>query len=380
MEELELTPFRIDVPDDTLADLRDRLARTRWPGEVDGAGWDYGTNLAYLRELCDWWRDGFDWRAQERALNQLPQFRATVDGLGIHLVHVRGRGPSPFPLLITHGWPSSFVEFRKLVPLLADPAGHGGSQADAFDLVIPSLPGFGFSDAPRARYAYRRVPELWVRLMRGLGYERFGAHGGDLGGGVTARLGQRHPDAVAGIHVTNVYGSIGAGDPPPTPAERAYLERQRQWDREEGAYGEIQATRPQTLAYGLHDSPAGLAAWIVEKFRAWSDCDGDLERVISKDELLTNLTVYWATGTIASSFLPYWDTRNDPDPRPWLPIGVPCGIAIFPRDLDRPPREFAERSYNVRRWTEMPRGGHFAALEQPELLAADIRAFFRDLR
>jgi pimeloyl-ACP methyl ester carboxylesterase len=378
--QLQPAPFTIDVPDDTLADLKRRLAHTRWPDEVSGAGWDYGTNLAYLRELCAYWREGFDWRAQERALNQLPQFRATVDGLGIHLVHVRGRGPDPFPLLITHGWPSSFIEFRKLIPLLADPAAHGGSQTDAFDLVIPSLPGFGFSDTPRVRYAYRRVPELWVQLMRGLGYERFGAHGGDLGGGVAARLAQRHPDAVAGIHVTNVYASIGAGDPPPTPAERAYLEQQRRWDREEGAYGEIQATRPQTLAYGLNDSPAGLAAWIVEKYRAWSDCDGDLERVVGKDELLTNLTVYWATGTISSSFQPYWDTRNDPDPRPWLPIGVPCGIAIFPEDLDTPPREFAERSYNVRRWTRMPRGGHFAALEQPQLLAADIQEFFRDLR
>jgi pimeloyl-ACP methyl ester carboxylesterase len=378
--QLQPAPFTIEVPDDTLADLKERLARTRWPEEVSGAGWDYGTNLAYLRALCAYWRDGFDWRAQERALNELPQFRATVDGLGIHFVHLRGRGPDPLPLLVTHGWPSSFVEFRQLIPLLADPAAHGGSQADAFDLVIPSLPGFGFSDPARVRYAYRRVPELWVRLMRGLGYERFGAHGGDLGGGVTARLGQRHPDAVAGIHVTNVYGSIGAGDPPPTPAERAYLDQQQRWDQEEGAYGAIQATRPQTLAYGLHDSPAGLAAWIIEKYRAWSDCDGDLERVVGRDELLTNLTIYWATGTIASSFLPYWDTRNDPDPRPWLPIGVPCGIAIFPKDLDVPPREFAERSYNVRRWTTMPRGGHFAAMEQPQLLAADIREFFRDLR
>ncbi|HEX8133278.1 MAG TPA: epoxide hydrolase [Actinomycetes bacterium] len=380
MGQLQPTPFTIEVPDDTLADLKERLARTRWPDEVSGAGWDYGTNLAYLRELCAYWRDGFDWRAQERALNQLPQFRATVDGLGIHFVHVRGRGAHPFPLLVTHGWPSSFVEFRKLVPLLTDPAAHGGSQADAFDLVIPSLPGFGFSDTPRARYAYRRVPELWVQLMRGLGYERFGAHGGDLGGGVTARLGQRHPDAVAGIHVTNVYGSIRAGDPPATPAERAYLDQQVRWDQEEGAYGAIQATRPQTLAVGLNDSPAGLAAWIVEKYRAWSDCDGDVERVVGKDELLTNLTIYWVTGTIASSFLPYWDTRNDPEPRPWLPIGVPCGIAIFPKDLDAPPREFAERSYNVRRWTQMARGGHFAALEQPRLLAADIQEFFRDLR
>jgi pimeloyl-ACP methyl ester carboxylesterase len=373
-------PYSIRIDDRTLSDMTARLAQTRWPDQVDGARWDYGTELAYLRSLCAYWAEEFDWRAQERRLNELPHFRTDVDGLGIHFVHVRGRGADPLPLVIRHVWPSTFFEVLNLVPLLTDPAAAGGSGQDSFDVVIPSLPGFGFSDRPHSRYVHRRVPELWVELMRQLGYDRFGAHGGDLGGGVAARLGQRHPDALVGVHVTNVYGSIAKGDPPPTAAERDYLEQQRRWEADEGGYWHLQATRPQTAAYGLSDSPAGLASWIVEKYRAWSDCDGDVERAFTKDELLTNITIYWVTETIGSSLRPYWDSRNDPDPRPWTAITVPCAIAIFPKDLGRPPREFAERSYNVKRWTEMPRGGHFAALEQPELLASDIREFFRDLR
>jgi pimeloyl-ACP methyl ester carboxylesterase len=242
------------------------------------------------------------------------------------------------------------------------------------------MPGYGFSERPRQQFASARVPELWVELMRELGYPRFGAHGGDIGGGVAARLGQRHPATVAGIHVTNVYGSIKDGDRPPSEAERRYLVRQERWELEEGAYGELQATRPQTLAFALNDSPAGLAAWIIEKYRAWSDCGGDIEQVFTKDELLTNITIYWATQTAGSSFRPYWDARNNPSRPSWTRVNVPCGIAVFPNDLDVPPREFAERSYDVRHWAEMPRGGHFAAFEQPDLLAADIREFFRDLR
>jgi pimeloyl-ACP methyl ester carboxylesterase len=380
VSKLRTAPYSIRVADETLVDLRRRLAQTRWPDEAAGAGWSQGTDLSYLRELCDYWRVEFDWREQERKLNELPHFRAEIDGFGIHFVHARGCGPAPFPLVITHGWPSSFFEIVKLIPLLTDPASHGGDDVDSFDVVVPSMPGYGFSDRPTQRFASARVPELWVELMRGLGYQRFGAHGGDIGAGIAARLGQRHPSAVAGIHVTNVYGSIEDGDPPPTDAEREYLVQQERWEREEGAYGEIQATRPQTLAYALNDSPAGLAAWIVEKARAWSDCGGDIERVFGKDELLTTITIYWATQTAGSSFRPYWDARNDPDRAAWTRVEVPCGVAVFPNDLDVPPREFAERSYDVRRWTEMPRGGHFAAFEEPELLAADIRAFFRDLR
>ncbi len=373
-------PFSIAIPEATLADLRGRLHKTRWPDEVPESGWDYGTQRGFLRELVAYWHDTFDWRAEERRLNELAHFRTDIEGLGIHFIHVRGKGPAPFPLVLTHGWPSTFFELTKLVPLLTNPAAHGGDPADAFDVVVPSMPGFGFSNRPIERFVSARVADLWAQLMRRLGYERFGAHGGDIGGGVSARLGQYHAGVVTGIHVTNVYGSIGPKDHPPTEAERHHLEQQERWERDEGAYGHLQATRPQTLAYSLSDSPAGLAAWIVEKYRAWSDCDGDVESVFSKDELLTNITIYWATETIGSSFRPYWDSRNNPNPRPWVPITVPCGIAVFPRDLERPPREFAERSYNVQRWTEMPRGGHFAALEEPQLLAEDIRAFFRELR
>jgi pimeloyl-ACP methyl ester carboxylesterase len=373
-------PFFIDIPEATIRDLRERLTRTRWPGEVPDSGWEYGANLGYLKDLVAYWRDAFDWRAQERRLNELSHFRTDIDGLGIHFIHIRGNGPSPFPLVLTHGWPSSFFELTKLIPLLVDPAAHGSDPSDAFDVVVPSMPGFGFSSRPTERFVSARVADLWTTLMRRLGYKRFGAHGGDIGGGVSARLGQFHPEVVAGIHVTNVYATIGENDSPLTQAERRHFEQQAQWEREEGAYGDIQATRPQTLAYGLNDSPAGLAAWIVEKYRAWSDCSGDVESVFSKDELLTNITIYWATETIGSSFQPYWDSRNNPNPRPWVPITVPCGIAVFPQDLGRPPRELVERSYNVQRWTEMPRGGHFAAFEEPQLLAQDIRAFFRQLR
>jgi pimeloyl-ACP methyl ester carboxylesterase len=375
-----VTPYSIRIPEEVLVDLRQRLARTRWPDEVEDVGWKQGTNLAYLQELCAYWCEEFDWREQERKLNELPHFMTEIDGLGVHFVHVRGRGPEPFPLVITHGWPSSFFEIVKLIPLLTDPAAHGAESADAFDVVVPSMPGYGFSERPRQQFASARVPELWVELMRELGYPRFGAHGGDIGGGVAARLGQRHPATVAGIHVTNVYGSIKEGNRPPSEAERRYLARQARWELEEGAYGELQATRPQTLAFALNDSPVGLAAWIIEKYRAWSDCGGDLEQVFTKDELLTNITIYWATQTAGSSLRPYWDARNNPDRPSWTRVCVPCGIAVFPKDLDVPPREFAERSYDVRHWTEMPRGGHFAAFEQPDLLAADIREFFHDLR
>jgi pimeloyl-ACP methyl ester carboxylesterase len=380
-ESVEVTPFQIEIADEILADLNARLVRTRLPDEVEGGGWDYGTSVAYVRELCHYWSTSFDWRARERSLNELPHFRALVDGLGVHFVHVRGNGPCPFPLVLTHGWPSSFFELVKLIPFLTDPSAHGADAADAFDVVIPSIPGYGFSDIPSTRYASARVPYMWEKLMRGLGYHRFGAHGGDIGGGITARLGQLFPaSTVAGVHTTNVYGSIDDGDRPPSEAEKAYLERRERWERDEWAYGQMQGTRPQTLAVGLNDSPAGLAAWIVEKYRAWSDCDGDVESVFSKDELLTNITIYWATSTIASSFRPYWDFRHNPDALPWMPVEVPCGIAIFPKDIATPPREFAERTYNVQHWTEMPRGGHFPGLEQPQLLAEDIRTFFRQVR
>jgi len=378
---MDIHPFTIAVADDVLADLRRRLAATRWPDEVDGAGWDYGANLAYLKDLVAYWRDGFDWRAQEATLNQYAQYRADIDGVSVHFVHERGRGPSPLPLIITHGWPSSFAQMLTIVPLLTDPARYGGDPADAFDVVVPSLPGFGFSDRPRARGMNgQRIADLWARLMTDtLGYRRFAAAGGDLGSPVTQRLALTHPDLVAGIHLTDV-GFPTVDRPDLSAAERRYLDAVRDWSAREGAYALLQRTKPQTLAYGLTDSPVGLAAWLVEKFRAWSDCAGDVERRFSKDELLTTVMIYWVTETITSSVRLYYENSHLPPLTPEQRIDVPAGVAIFPKDLALPPRAWAERSLRVERWTEMPRGGHFAAMEEPALLVEDLRAFFRPLR
>ena len=384
---VSLKPFSIRVEDRVLKDLRKRLAQTRWPDQVEGAGWDYGTELAYLKELVDYWLSGFDWRKQEQALNLLPQFRVRIGDLDIHFVYIRGTGPAPFPLILTHGWPSSFFEMYKIVGPLADPASHGGDPGDAFDVVVPSLPGYGFSGRPIQR-GYLPVDPLWRKLMTEvLGHGRFGAYGGDIGARVTSGLGRFHADVVAGIQL----GSVDLEWPEPLPDlaelsqdERDYLERVKRWEREEGAYGVIQATRPQTLAYGLNDSPAGLAAWIVEKFRVWSDCGGDVESRFTKDELLTNVMIYWTTQTINASMRRYFESRHNPTPSP-LKLGerieVPTAIAMFPGEKDLVvPREWAERCYNIRRWTDMPRGGHFPALEEPDLLTGEIRAFFREFR
>jgi pimeloyl-ACP methyl ester carboxylesterase len=379
-----IEPFRIAIPEEVLADLRDRIARTRWPDEIAHSGWDYGTNLAYIKELLEYWRDGFDWRAQERYLNSFHHFRAPVDGLRLHFLHERGRGPDPMPLLVVHGWPSTFFEMAKLVPLLTDPAAHGGDARDSFDLIVPSLPGFGFSDLPRERGMTKtRMARLLAGLMiEVLGYRRFAARGGDIGSGIVAFLAMDYPKHVVGIHVSDVLRPyLGPGARIFTDAERRFFEEERRWMEKEGAYDHIQATKPQTLAYGLTDSPAGLAAWIVEKFRSWSDCGGDVERRFSKDELLTNLTIYWATGTINSANRRYFE--RDAEPRDLGPddrVRVPTAVTIFPADIDKPPREWGERVYDVRRWTEMPQGGHFAAFEEPELLANDIQEFFRPLR
>ncbi|MFA6954663.1 MAG: epoxide hydrolase family protein [Thermoanaerobaculia bacterium] len=380
-------PFKIAVPEEALADLRDRLARTRWPDEVDGAGWDYGANLAYMRELVDYWLERFDWRAEERWLNELPQFRTTIDGQLVHFVHARGVGPAPLPLVVTHGWPSCFAELSGIVGPLTNPAAHGGDPRDAFDVVIPSLPGFGFSGRPLRR-GQQAVDDLWRALMVDiLGYGSFVAHGTDVGNRVTSALGRHHGDVVRAIHL----GSVDLDWPVPMPSddeltdeERDYFARVARWEREEGAYEAIQGTTPQTAAYGLNDSPAGLAAWIVEKFRAWSDCDGDIERAFSKDELLTNITIYWVTETINSSMRRYYESRNNParDPRKPRPrVATPTAIAMFPGEkLLVVPRSWAEREYEVAQWTEMPRGGHFPALEEPELLVDDLRRFFRRFR
>ena len=383
---MDVRPFKVEVPDATLEDLRERLGRTRWPDEIPGSGWDYGSNLAYIKELVEYWRTRFDWRAQERAINAFAHYRATVDGLGIHFIHERGKGPDPLPLIMTHGWPGSFFEMVKIIPLLTDPASHGGDAADSFDVVVPSMPGYGFSDHTTQRGVNLvKIPDLWAQLMtEGLGYRRFGAQGGDWGAGVTARFGFAYPDRVVGIHVTSVLGVqpyLGPGARELSEEEQAGIAAFKSWMGSEGGYAHLQGTKPQTLAYGLNDSPAGLAAWIVEKYRTWSDCDGDVERRYTKDELLTTVTIYWVTQSINSSTRLYYEHWHNP----WSfgqgeRIQVPCGVALFPKEICPQPREYAERSYNVQRWTEMPRGGHFAALEEPELLAQDIRAFFRPLR
>ena len=379
-------PFRIDVPEADLVDLRRRIAATRWPDEVDGAAWDYGSNLGYMRALADYWLNEFDWREQERRLNELPQFTADADGQLLHFVHVRGQGPNPMPLLITHGWPSTFWEMHKLIPLLTDPASHGGAAADAFDVVVPSMPGYGFSGKPAVPgMSYRRVAELFAGLMTDeLGYARYGAHGGDWGGAVTASVAHARPESVIGGHVTLVIGAPHLGDKaaPLSEAEEAFMAEREQWRHEEGGYGHIQGTKPLTLGYGLTDSPVGLAAWIVEKFRTWSDCGGDVESVYTKDELLTNVGIYWFTGTIGSSVRLYYESQRDPlRLGPGERIRPPAAVATFPKEIAHPPREWCERIFgDLRRFTDMPYGGHFAAMETPRELAEDIRGLFRELR
>lgn len=382
---MDIQPFHIHVPETDLSDLRDRLILTRWPDEIEGSAWGYGSNLAYTKELIEYWISDFDWRTQETALNSLSNFRVEVDdGMSIHFIHEKGVGPNPMPLIITHGWPSSIAEMQKIIPLLTDPGSHGGDPADAFDVVVPSMPGYGYSDRPRnPGMNVTEIARLWHKLMtEGLGYERFAAQGGDWGAAVTSRLGFDYPDSVAGIHIT--MAGAASSTPPDaelSDAERQYLAERREWQNSEGGYGHIQGTKPQTLAYGLNDSPAGLAAWIVEKFRTWSDCNGDVETRFTKDELLTNITIYWATKSISSSVRLYYESRRSPTTFPdGKKVTVPTAFAAFPVEIGHPPREWVERAYNVQHWTQMPTGGHFAAHEEPELLAEDIREFFRSVR
>ncbi len=383
---MDVRPFTIAIEDSVLEDLQKRLADTRWPDEIPNTGWDYGSNLGYLKELVEYWRNKFDWRAQEAKLNAFNHFKSEVDGLDIHFIHEKGKGPNPIPLIITHGWPSCFFEMTKIIPLLADPASHGGDAADSFDVVAPSLPGFGFSDHAQERgMEVQRVAGMWNKLMtQNLGYPKFAAQGGDIGSGVTARLGFAHSDTLFGIHLTSITRPtpyMGPGSKPVTDAEQALITQRDKWFADEGGYNHIQGTKPQTLAYGLNDSPVGLAAWIVEKYRTWSDCGGDVEKSYTKDELLTIVTIYWVTQTISSSTRMYFENQKnlwtmEKDQK----VPAPAGMAMFPQEISKPPREWGERSYDVRRWTELTSGGHFAALEEPQQLAEEVRAFFRDFR
>lgn len=378
----EPRPFALHVDEGVLDDLRQRLERVRWPDEPpDSADWQYGTDLTYLRRFVDYWRTAFDWRKQEAALNAFPHYTAAVAGIDLHFVHVPGVGPNPKPLLLSHGWPGSIWEFHKIIPMLTDPARFGGHPADAFTVIAPSLPGYTLSFKPgQRRFGLDEIGEAFVQLMRDvLGYPRFIAQGGDWGSFISAAIALTEPSCVAGIHINLLPLRREPADPPiDDPAYRQELDH---WLREETGYSAIQGTKPQTLAYGLTDSPVGLAAWILEKFRTWSDCHGDLERSFTRDELLTNIMLYWVTGAIGSSFWPYyWRTHSGwPLPSSERRVEVPTAYQAFPKDILHPPRALAERAFNIQRWSVAPRGGHFAALEEPELLAQDIREFARAL-
>jgi len=370
--------FTPQTAPDVLADLRARLRATRWPDAPEDAGWSMGTDLEYLRELVAYWADGFDWPAQEAALNRLPRFRTPVGDLGIHFVHARAAGPA-LPLVLGHGWPDSFWRYTKVIPLLTDPGAHGADPADAFHVVVPDMPGFGYSDRPAVPLDSIAVADLWAELMGQLGYPRFGAAGGDVGSHVSRYLALNHADRVVAVHRTDA--GLPAHVPDDlTPEERDWLAGAAAWGATEGAYAAMHRTKPQTAAFGLTDSPVGLAAWIVEKLRAWSDCRGDVESSFTKDEILTNVTIYWLTATIGSSMRMYRANAAIPPAQLARRVEVPSGFAIFQGDVVRPPRAWLERTANVVRVTEPARGGHFAAFEEPELYAQELREFFRPFR
>ncbi|MEV1244530.1 epoxide hydrolase family protein [Nonomuraea sp. NPDC049750] len=376
----EISPFRIDIPQSALDDLHDRLTRTLWPDELPDVGWSYGIPVSYVRRLAEYWRTGYDWRKHEAALNEYPQFTTEIDGQNIHFLHVRSPEPDALPLVLTHGWPGSIVEFMKIIGPLTDPRAHGGDPADAFHVVAPSIPGFAFSGPTRETgWDLSRVARAWAELMSRLGYERYGAQGGDSGSVISPELGRFAPDRVAGVHVN---GALGFPTFDPAEMEgltEAELARMQQYaDNDRSGYAMIQATRPQTVAFGLHDSPAAQLAWIVEKFKEWTDPAHDLpEDAVDLDQMLTDVTIYWLTRTAASSARLYkegsaqWGT-------PVERSEVPHGVAVFPGDGGI--RRIAEREHNVIHWSEYDRGGHFAAMEAPDLLVDDVRAFFRKVR
>jgi epoxide hydrolase len=370
--------FRVHVDDSVLDDLRRRLLHTRFPDRLDDTGWDYGIPVDYLRELVDYWRDEYDWRAHEARLNVLGHYRTEIDGQSIHFVHARSPHPDAFPLLMTHGWPGSVVEFLDVIPGLTEPEQHGGTAADAFHVIAPSLPGYGFSEPTRTRgWDTVRIARAFAELMQRLGYTRYGAQGGDWGAQVATKIGALDPEHCAAIHLNMPIAERPADPGELTDEERADLAAMAHFQREESGYAIEQGTKPQTLGVGLNDSPAGLLAWIVEKFRTWSDCDGDPEKCFTRDQLITNVMLYWVTETITSSARLYRETRTSSAPQDY--VGVPTGVARFPKEVLRFPRSWVEQRYNVTRWTDMPRGGHFAAMEQPALLVDDLRAFFRTI-
>ncbi|HZV48892.1 MAG TPA: epoxide hydrolase [Candidatus Dormibacteraeota bacterium] len=381
----EIRPFRIDVPQADLDDLNHRLRRTRWPDQLPGVGWDYGIPLGYVKELAEYWRTAYDWRRQEARLNEFPQYTTTIDGENLHFLHVRSSEPEALPLIAVHGWPGSVVEFVNVIGPLTDPHAHGAAAGDAFHLVVPSIPGYGFSGPTRRPgWDVKRVAAAFVELMRRLGYERYGAHGGDWGASISREMGLLAPDHVVGLHVTMLL-SPASGDPEEmadlTADERRRLEAGARFRRWGSGYYAIQSTRPQTLAYGLTDSPAGLLAWIAEKFKEWTDCTDVPEEAVDRDQLLTNVSIYWLTGTVNSSARLYYEfSRSGGSWQRVEPSSVPTGVAVFPREIAPPIRRLAERTNHIVHWSEFDRGGHFAAMEEPDLLVADLRRFFRRFR
>lgn len=384
-----IEPFLVDIPQEALDDLRERLERTRWPREIgDNSQWQSGTNLAYMRELVDYWQNGYDWREQERAINALPQFRTEIDGVPIHFVHAKGKGPNPMPLVINHGWPWTFWDMRKIIGPLSDPGAYGGDPTDAFDVVAPSLPGFAFSSPiTKPGVFFTPAADLWVKLMAQLGYERFATQGGDIGAILSTMLGHRHPDKVIGVHLHLLLpsGSHAPEAADYAPEELAWGMKTADFMAEKSAYMAIQRTRPMTISYAMNDSPVGLAAWLIEKRRDWADTGGDIEAVFSKDDLITTVMLYWLTETYRSAAQHYYEPnpqairagfRNDK-----LPVVAPPTASLqFLGDVMLQPRKWAERYYNLQRWTVVEKGGHFAPMEAPDTLVADIRAFFRHYR
>jgi len=384
-------PFKINIEPPLLEDLVKRIAATRWKDEIENAKWEYGTNKTYLKELCDYWQKDFDWKKQEEYLNSFNHYKTKIEGTGIHFIHHVGEGDISMPLLLTHGYPDSFIRFLKIIPLLTRADDNGFS----FDVILPSIPGYGFSDIPDEEgMNTKKIADLFAQLMtKELGYQKFIAHGGDWGSGITEQLALYHPQSLICIHLTDIpFQHALSKIKAPGKAEKKYLDAIKKWQQIDGAYAMIQSTKPQTLAYGLNDSPVGLAAWIIEKFQSWSENNGNVENAFTKDELLTNITIYWATQTINSSFRLYHEAikammqaiynplvKLNPFDKTGDKTEVPTGFALFPKDFLSPPREFADRFFNVQRWSEMPAGGHFAAMEQPALLAEDIRQFVSKL-
>jgi len=383
-----ITPFRISIPEADLEDLQERLNRTRLPDQLNGISWEYGSDLSYMRKVLSYWQEDFDWREQESLLNQFDHFKSEVDGLNMHFIHQRSPNPNAIPLMLVHGWPGSISEFSKIIGPLTDPVSYGGDISDSFHIIAPSLPGFGFSDIPNETgYSPEKIAKILALLMKEIGYEKYAIAGGDWGAIINRHIANHYPERLIGLHSNMILAS-----PPSDEDQRSQIsetENSKRLDRQrymlnEVAYQQIQGTKPQTLGYGLTDSPLGLASWIIEKFHGWTDmpqgAGGDLNNHFTMDELLTNVSIYWFTNTITSSTRIYYENRNTPQEKPMDFIDVPTGASIFPAEIFITPRAWAEAAYDLRHWTIMEEGGHFAALEKPELYLEDLRTFFRLLR